>query len=124
MDQGRRTTVNCRSSVESAQMTSKPGSDVAPRSAWKIPAYRPGGVRHRGSVNLIRALTLNCGNLRWLCKAKGTSSKGKAYSSDEPPRGGAARSSVEAAVMVVERRGCIILALGSINRANGRNISQ
>jgi len=124
MNQGRRTTVNCRSSVESAQMTSKPGSDVAPRSAWRIPVYWPGGVRHRGSVSLIRALTLNCGNLRWRCEAKGTSSKSEADSSDASPRDGAARSSVEAAVMVVERRGCIILASGSINRANGRNSAQ
>jgi hypothetical protein len=123
MDQGRRTTVNCRSSVESTQMTSKPGSDVAPRSVWPLPAYGPGGVRHRGSVSLIRALTLNCGNLRWRCKAKGTSPKGEADSSDAPPRDGAARSSVEAAVMAAERRGCIILELGSINRANGRNIA-
>src|SRR5689334_20384443 len=122
MDQGRRTTVNCRSSVESTQLTSKPGSDVAPRSARRLPAYWPGGVRHRGSVSLIRALTLNCGNLRWRCEAKGTSSKGEADSSDAPSRDGAARSSVEAAVMVVERRGCIILALGGINRASGRNI--
>ena len=104
MDQGRRTTVNCRSSVESTQMTSKPGSDVAPRLVWPLPAYGSSGVRHRGSVSLIRALTLNCGNLRWRCEAKGTSSKGEAESSDASPRDGAARSSVETAVMVVERR--------------------
>ena len=89
-ESGRRTTVNCRSSVESAQKTSKPGSDVAPRSDWPLPAYGSGGVRHRGSVNLIRALTLNYGNLRWRCEAKGTSPQGKADSGDAPPRGGAA----------------------------------
>lgn len=124
MDQGRRTTVNCRSSVESAQMTSKPGSDVTPRSVWPLPAYGSGGVRHRGSVSLIRALMLNCGNLRWRCEAKGTSPKGEADSSVKPPRDGAARSSVEAVVMAVERRSCIILALGNINRVNGRNVVQ
>lgn len=116
--------MNCRSSVESAQMTSKPGSDVAPRSAWTLPAYGPGGVRHRGSASLIQALMLNCGNLRWRCEAKGTSLKGEADSSDASPRDGAARSSVEAAVMAVERRGCVILALGYINRADGRSIPQ
>ena len=121
---GRRTTVNCRSSVESTQMTSKPGSDVAPRSVWPIPAYGPSGVRHRGSVSLIRALTLNCGNLRWRCEAKGTSSKGEADSSDAPPRDGAARSSDEAAVMVVERRGCVIPPLCDVNRASGRSVAQ
>lgn len=121
---GRRTTVNCRSSVESTQTTSKLGSDVAPGLVWPLPAYGPDGVRHRGSVILIRALMLNCGNLRWRCKAKGTSPKGKADSSDAPPRGGAARSSVEAAVMAVERRGCVIPALWSANRASGRSAIQ
>ena len=124
VDQRRRTTVNCRSSVESTQMTSKPGSDVAPRLVWPLPAYGSGGVRHRGSVSLIRALTLNCGNLRWRCKAKGTSPKGEADSSDVPPRDGAARSSVEATVMAVERRGCVIPAFGCVNRASGRSAAQ
>ena len=55
---GRRTTVNCRSSVESAQMT----SNVAPGSVWPIPAYGPGGVRHRGSAILFQALTLRSAN--------------------------------------------------------------
>src|SRR5882724_263929 len=59
----RRTTVNCRSSVETAQTTSKPGSDVAPGEVWPKPVYEPGGVRHRGSVILVQALMLNCGNL-------------------------------------------------------------
>ncbi|OQS30835.1 hypothetical protein B0T40_24580 [Chromobacterium haemolyticum] len=113
--------MNCRSSVESTQMTSKPGSDVAPRSAKTIPAYGPGGVRHRGSVSLILALTLNCGNLRGRCQAKGTSPKGEADSSDAPPRGGAARSSVEAAVMVVERRGCVIPVCSRVNCMSRRS---
>ncbi|MEX3996470.1 cyclase family protein [Paraburkholderia sp. EG286A] len=39
---------------------------------------------------------MNCGNLRWRCQAKGSSRIGEAESSDAPPRGGAARSSVEA----------------------------
>lgn len=120
---GRRTTVNCRSSVESTQMTSKPGSDVAPRSVWPLPAYGPGGVRHRGSVILLRALTLNCGNLRWRCEAKSTSPKGEADSSDAPPRDGAARSSVETAVMTVERRSCVIPALSCVNRVSGRSVA-
>ncbi|OYV78485.1 MAG: hypothetical protein B7Z70_09370 [Acidithiobacillus ferrivorans] len=114
--------MNCRSSVESTQMTSKPGSDVAPRSAGTKPAYGPGGVRHRGSVSLIRALALNCGNLRWRCQAKGTSPKGEAESSDAPSRGGAARSSVEAAVMTVERRGCVIPVWNRANRVSGRSV--
>jgi hypothetical protein len=123
-ESGRRTTVNCRSSVESTQMTSKLGSEVALGSVWPLPAYGSGGVRHRGSASLIRALTLNCGNLRWRCKAKGTSSQGKADSSDAPSRGGAARSSDEVAVMAVERRGCVIPALRCVNREYGRSACQ
>ena len=121
---GRRTTVNCRSSVESTQTTSKPGSEVASRSVWPLPAYGLGGVRHRGSVSLVRALTSNCGNLRWRCKAKGTSSKGKADSSDAAQRDGAARSSDEAAVMAVERRGCVIPASDCANRDSGRSAAR
>src|SRR5205823_5288299 len=40
---GRRTPVNCRSSVESAQATSKPASEVASGSVWTTPAYGPDG---------------------------------------------------------------------------------
>ncbi|WP_090695451.1 hypothetical protein [Nitrosomonas sp. Nm34] len=116
--------MNCRSSVETTQMTSKLEGDVTPGAVWPLPAYGPGGVRHRGSVSLIRALTLNCGNLRWRCEAKGTSSKGEADSSDVPPRGGAARSSDEAAVTAVERRGCVIPSLCDVNRASGRSVAQ
>ncbi|PHV10361.1 hypothetical protein CSQ89_16675 [Chitinimonas sp. BJB300] len=115
--------MNCRSSVESTQMTSKPGSEVAPRSIATIPAYGRSGVRHRGSVSLIRALTLNCGNLRWRCQAKGTSPKGEADSSDAPSRGGAARSSVEAAVMAGERRGCVIPVMNHANCASRRSMA-
>jgi hypothetical protein len=118
----RRTTVNCRSSVESAQMTSKPKSDVAPGLVWRLPAYCSSGVRRRGSVSLIQALSLNCGNLRRRCKAKGTSSQGEANSSDASSRGGAARSSVETVVMTVERRGCVIQSLNIVNRDSGRSI--
>ena len=118
---GRRTTVNCRSSVENCQMTSKPAGLVTPGSVWPKPAYGPDGVRHRGSAILFQALTLNCGNLRRRWEAKGTSPKGEADSSDAPPRDGAARSSVETAVMAVERRGGVIQQAWKINRATGRN---
>ena len=120
---GRRTHVNCRSSVESAQTTSKAESDVAPRSAWTGPAYGPGGVRHRGSAILLPALMLNCGNLRRRCEAKGTSPKGEADSSNAPSRDGAARSSDEAAVMAAEQRGGVILGEGNANRVSGRSLA-
>ena len=118
---GRRTPVNRHSSVESAQMTSKPAIDVAPGSDWTMPADGPVDVRHRGGAILFQALMLNCGNLRWQCQAKGTSPQGEAETSDVPPRDGAARSSDEAAVMAEERRGGVIWPACGINRATGRN---
>src|SRR6186997_389907 len=102
-------------------MTSKPVSVVAPGSVWTTPAYGPDDVRHRGSAILFQALTLNCGNLRRPWQAKGTSPQGEAESSDAPPRDGATRSSVEAAVMAGERRGGVIQQAWEINRATGRN---
>lgn len=120
-ESGRRTTVNSRSSVESTQMTSKPGSDVAPGSAWQVPADGPGGVRRRGCVIRIWALALNCGNLRWRWQGKGASSKGKADSTDAPPRDGAARSSDEVAVMAMERRGRVIRSWSWVNCASRRS---
>jgi hypothetical protein len=120
---GRRTHVNCRPSVESCQMAPKPESEVAPRSIWTRPAYGPDGVRHRGSASLLLALMLNCGNLRRRCEAKGTSPKGEADSSNAPSRDGAARSSVEAAVMAAEQRGGVILGEGNANRVSGRSLA-
>jgi hypothetical protein len=70
---------------------------------------------------LFQALTLNRGNLRRRCEAKGTSRQGEADNSDAPPRDGAARSSVETAVMAVERSGGVIQQAREINRATGRN---
>ena len=70
MDQRRRTTVNCRSSVESTKMTSKLEGDVTSGLTCPISAYETGGVRHRGSVSLVWAPMLNCGNLRWRLKGK------------------------------------------------------
>ena len=102
---------NCRN----CQMASKPGVDVNPGSAWRVPAYWLRGVRHRGSVSVDRASMLNCGNLRLRWKEKGTSAKREADSIDEQPRDGAVRSSVEATVTVVKRRRRVI---GSNDLAN------
>ncbi|MGB2866104.1 MAG: hypothetical protein WBC05_22410 [Sedimentisphaerales bacterium] len=53
--------------VESLRWGRNWGFDVSPGQVWRIPAYWPGGARHRGGVNLIWALTLNCGNLSQRC---------------------------------------------------------
>jgi len=121
MNRGRLTTVSCRSRVESTQMTSKPGSDVAPGEVGTKPAYDSSGVRHRGSASPIWTLTLNCGNLRRRCQVKGSSLKSKADSSDAPSRGGAARSSDETAVMAAERRGRVIPVKNRVNCVGRRS---
>jgi hypothetical protein len=120
----RRTHVNCRSIVESAQMTSKPGVYVNPGSAWREPAYWPCDVRHRGSASSVRAPTLNCGNLRSRCEGKGTSAKREAESTDARSRGGATRSSDEVSVMGMERRGRVIRSGVQANCASRRSSSK
>lgn len=64
---------------------------------------------------------LNCGNLRLLCKEKGSSAKREADSIDEQSRDGAARSSVETTVMVGERRGRVIVSGDLANCASRRS---
>ncbi len=119
---GRRTTVNCRSSVETAKMMSKPGVDFGPGQVRRAPADWSRDIRHRGSVILVRALVWNCGNLRKRCKGKGSSHKGEADSTNALSRDGAARSSGDIAVMAVERRGCVIELDSMANRASGRSL--
>ena len=121
MSQRRRTTVNCRLRVVTAQMTSKLEGDVTPGLVCPIPAYGTGGVRHRGSVSLVRAPMLNCGNLRQRWQGKGTSEKCEADSTDALPRGGAIRSSDEVAVIVMERRGRVIQSWSWVNCISRRN---
>ena len=122
MSQRRRTPVNCRLRVESTQMTSKLEGYVTPGSACTKPAYGTGGVRHRGSASLVRAPTLNYGNLRRRWQGKGTSEKGEADSTDAPPRGGATCSSDEVTVIVMERRGRVIQSCVWVNCIYRRNL--
>ena len=123
-NQRRRTPVNCRSIVESTQTTSKPGVEVNPGPAWREPADWPCDVRHRGSAILVRALMLNCGNLRSRCKGKGTSAQRKAENTETRSRGGAARSSAEVAAMAMERRGRVIGSDVHANCASRRSASK
>jgi hypothetical protein len=103
------------------QMTSKPGVDVGPGSAWRRPAYWPCGVRHRGSASAVRAPMLNCGNLRLRCQRKDTSGNHEADSTDARSRGGAARSSDEVAVMAMEQRGRVSTSWKSVNCESRRS---
>ena len=74
------------------------------------PAYGSTGVRHEGGVILIQAWVRNVGTCR--SDAKGDAQVGsprKRPSTEAGHRGGAPRRSVEASVMDVEQRGCIVL---------------
>jgi hypothetical protein len=84
---------------------------------WRVPMYWPGGVRHRGGVNLI------CGSRRerwkvdadmvsvWLAGAIGSAPSGgnrEGLSTVAAFAGGPSRSSWEAPVMGVEPRGRLV----------------
>ena len=84
---------------------------------WRVPMYWPGGVRHRGGVNLI------CGSRRerwkadadivpvWLAGAIGSPPSGRnreGLSTVAAPAGGPSRSSDDAPVMGVEPRGRLV----------------
>ena len=84
---------------------------------WRVPMYWPGGVRHRGGVNLI------CGSPRerwkadvdivsvWLAEAIGSPPSGRnreGLSTVAAIAGGPSRSSGEAPVMGVEPRGRLV----------------
>ena len=73
------------------------------------PAYCPGGIRHRGGVKLGQAFMWNMGTCRPDVKGEiQVGSPHKDESTDAGHRGGATRSSVEGAVMAVERRSGVI----------------
>lgn len=77
----------------------------------------PRGVRLEGGVNLDQALARN----RRTCRpdAKGDGQAGnprEAQSTDAGHRGRTARSRVEGAVMVLDRRGCDVRPVQAANR--------
>ena len=75
-------------------------------SAWRQPTYWPCGVRCAGGVTLILALTWNVRTCSAMPRKKGASGSNRgAESTDASGRGGPSRSSDEASVMPVERRG-------------------
>ena len=101
------------------QQTSKPGSVVDPGQIRTVPAYGLDGVRCRGCMILIQALMWNVGTYWFNVKGRGIVISDTA-STNVNQRGGAICSSAEAAVMVVERRDCVIQPALVINRS-GRN---
>jgi hypothetical protein len=64
---------------------------------------------------LFQALVWNVGTYWFNAKERGVSLIRSAASTNVNQRGGAIRSSVEAVVMIVERRGCVIQSRLAIN---------
>jgi len=113
-DQGDDCRLKCRETIGDIESGLSSGVRVG---VWRVPMYWPGGVRHRGGVNLI------CGSCRerwkadadnalaWLAGARGSALCGRnrvGLSTVAAPAGGPSRSSVEAPVMGVERRGRLV----------------
>ena len=75
-------------------------------------AYRLDGIRHKGGVTCMEAFIWNMGSCRLNAKGKLKWRTHKSESTDVRHSGGPAGSSVEAAVMAVERSGWLIEQTG------------
>jgi hypothetical protein len=84
------------------QLTSKPDSVVGPGQVQTAPVYGLSGVRCRGCMSLSQALLWNVGTYWFNAKERGVTFCSDFASTNVNQRGGATRSSVEAAVMAVE----------------------
>jgi len=95
------------------------GSLVALGEVCEVPDDCAGGNRYIGGMTLMQASSWNVGAC--YLDVKGTYQVGQSTSAntDARCRGGAVRSSVEASVMGVERRGGVIQLMESINLAGG-----
>jgi hypothetical protein len=69
---------------------------------WGIPAYCPGGGRHRGGANAAQASVRNVGTCRPMLRDNSKRKTRKDESTEADGRGGATRSSDEFPVMGVE----------------------
>ena len=97
--------MTCRKAMK---LTSKPGSVIDLGQIQIVPVDRLGGVRCRGGMSLIQALLWNVGTCWFRAKGIGVTLLRMIVSRHVNQRGGATRSSDEAAVMAVEQRGCVI----------------
>ena len=109
--------MTCRKAI---QLSSKPGSVVGLGQIQTMPVYGLGGDRRRGCMILFQALMWNVGTYRFNVKERETVQYSFA-STNVNRRGGAIRSSVEASVMGVERRGLRYSAILDRQPAIGRS---
>ncbi len=97
--------MTCRKAI---QPTSKPDRVVDSGQIQTVPVEGLGGVRRRDCMNLIEALVWNVGTCWLNARGREIAVLSDFASTKIGQRGGATRSSDEIAVMVVERRGCVI----------------
>ena len=75
---------------------------------WRQPAYCPDGSRCIGGMSYKQALVRNMGTCATMLREKTSGRLAARMNTDGLCRGGVARSSVEGAVMGLERRGNVI----------------
>ena len=114
--------MNHRSRVESIRWRQNRGGDVTAGSAWRKPRYWPSGVRRRGGVNLDRGSYVELREPSVTMERERHKQRCEAYSTEASPRDRRARSSDEAAVTAVERRGSVTALQLQANRATGRSL--
>lgn len=90
------------------KVLSEPGSPVALGGACEQPAYCTGGNRYIGGMSPRQALVWNMGSCTAMLRETHKREELVRRNTDASGRGGATRSSMEASVMGVERRGCVI----------------
>ena len=91
------------------QSLSKPESPVALGQVHEVPGPGVNGNRYIGGMTLRQALVWNVGTCCLDAKGKPQAANTARANTDARRRGGVARSSDEAPVMGVERRGNVVL---------------
>ena len=111
--------MNHRRSVDNCNRCQNWGLDNALGQARQKSEFRSDGIRHRGGVTIVQALVRNLGICSSMLRERLKRRSRKSLSTDAKYRDGVMHSSVEGAVMVLERRhGLIRLAEGD-NCATG-----
>lgn len=101
---------------QSLKYAVKTGDDPSPRDkACRRPAYRTGGSRCKGGMSLVQASIRNVGTWSLMPREMTSGQPPRGRIPMQRSRGGATRSSAEAAVMAVERRGGVILLWKTVN---------
>jgi hypothetical protein len=109
--------MTCRNSLKRCRNQERP---LNLGRARRESDYRAGGNRHIGGMTSIQASSWNVGTcIVMLRESRRVALNATSANTDAGCRGGAARSSVEASVMDVERRGRVVRSAESTNLLGG-----